>query len=70
MVSGVYYVKAPENCGVIKINDPRTGAEMVSPKLRERCNHLTRCQKDCGERLLICQWLVDVLCFLLGLALC
>ena len=37
--SGVYYVKTPKNCGVIKMKDPRSGAEMVAPKLRERYNH-------------------------------
>ena len=37
--SGVYYVKTPKNCGGLKMKDPRTGAEMISPKLRERHNH-------------------------------
>ena len=37
--SGVYYVKTPKNCGGLKMKDPRTGAEMLSPKLRERYNH-------------------------------
>ena len=37
--SGVYYVKTPKNCGGLKMKDPRTGAEMISPKLRERYNH-------------------------------
>jgi uncharacterized protein (TIGR02466 family) len=36
--SGVYYVKTPKNCGVLKIKDPRTGAEMVSPKMKEMQN--------------------------------
>ena len=33
--SGVYYVKTPKNCGVIKMKDPRTGAEMSSPKMKK-----------------------------------
>jgi len=37
--SGVYYVKAPKNCGRLKVNDPRTGAAMVSPRMRPRLNH-------------------------------
>ena len=37
--SGVYYVKTPKKCGGLKMKDPRTGAEMISPKLRERYNH-------------------------------
>jgi uncharacterized protein (TIGR02466 family) len=37
--SGVYYVKTPEKCGALKIKDPRTGAEMIMPKMRERFNH-------------------------------
>jgi len=36
--SGVYYVKTPKNCGELKIKDPRTGAEMVSPKMKEMKN--------------------------------
>ena len=36
--SGVYYVKTPEKCGGLKMKDPRTGAEMVSPKMKERLN--------------------------------
>ena len=30
--SGVYYVKTPKNCGHLKIEDPKTRAEMVMPK--------------------------------------
>ena len=37
--SGVYYIKTPEKCGALKIKDPRTGAEMVSPKMKEGFNH-------------------------------
>ena len=37
--SGVYYVKAPKNCGHLKIDDPRAAASMCRPKMRERYNH-------------------------------
>ena len=30
--SGVYYVKTPKNCGHLKLEDPKTRAEMVMPK--------------------------------------
>ena len=33
--SGVYYVKAPKNCGHLKIDDPRTSAAMSRPILKE-----------------------------------
>ena len=37
--SGVYYVKAPKNCGRLKIDDPRAAASMCRPKMRPRLNH-------------------------------
>ena len=37
--SGVYYIKAPKNCGHLKIDDPRAAASMCRPKMRERYNH-------------------------------
>jgi len=37
--AGVYYVKAPKNCGHLKIDDPRAAASMCRPKMRERYNH-------------------------------
>ena len=33
--SGVYYIKAPKNCGHLKIDDPRTSAAMSRPILKE-----------------------------------
>lgn len=31
MFSGVYYVKTPENCGLLQINDPRPGIQLYRP---------------------------------------
>ena len=36
--SGVYYIKAPKNCGDLKIDDPRAAASMCRPRMRERYN--------------------------------
>jgi uncharacterized protein (TIGR02466 family) len=33
--SGVYYIKAPENCGDLKIDDPRSCASMVRPRQKQ-----------------------------------
>ena len=33
--SGVYYVKAPENSGQLKVEDPRSVALMVRPRMKE-----------------------------------
>jgi len=33
--SGVYYIKAPKNCGHLKIDDPRSVASMVRPRQKE-----------------------------------
>ena len=33
--SGVYYIKAPKNCGHLKIDDPRSPAAMSRPKQKE-----------------------------------
>ena len=33
--SGVYYIKAPKNCGYLKIDDPRSSAAMVRPKQKK-----------------------------------
>ena len=30
--SGVYYIKTPQHCGHLKLEDPKTRAEMVMPK--------------------------------------
>ena len=34
--AGVYYVKAPKNCGHLKIDDPRSSAAMSRPMLKEK----------------------------------
>jgi|TARA_R100001443_G_scaffold108633_3_gene119259 uncharacterized protein (TIGR02466 family) len=34
--SGVYYVKAPKNCGHLKIDDPRSIALMSRPRLKNK----------------------------------
>jgi len=31
MFSGVYYVKTPENCGLLQIDDPRPGTQLYRP---------------------------------------
>ena len=33
--SGVYYIKAPKNCGHLKIDDPRASAAMCRPRQKE-----------------------------------
>jgi len=33
--SGVYYVKTPENCGNLYIEDPRLGSDFISPKRKK-----------------------------------
>ena len=33
--SGVYYIKAPKNCGYLKIDDPRSSAAMSRPRQKE-----------------------------------
>jgi uncharacterized protein (TIGR02466 family) len=33
--SGVYYVKTPENCGHLKVEDPKSVAAMTHPKRKE-----------------------------------
>ena len=33
--SGVYYIKAPKNCGHLKIDDPRSSAAMCRPNQKE-----------------------------------
>ena len=33
--SGVYYIKAPKNCGHLKIDDPRAAAAMVRPRQKD-----------------------------------
>ena len=33
--SGVYYIKAPKNCGHLKIDDPRASAAMLRPRQKD-----------------------------------
>jgi uncharacterized protein (TIGR02466 family) len=35
ILSGVYYLQAPENCGVISFHDPRSAAQMLIPPVTE-----------------------------------
>jgi uncharacterized protein (TIGR02466 family) len=35
ILSGVYYLQAPENCGVISFYDPRSAAQMLMPPMTE-----------------------------------
>ncbi len=35
ILSGVYYLKTPENCGVLSFTDPRSAARMLNPPLVE-----------------------------------
>ena len=35
LLSGVYYIKAPKNCGCLKIDDPRSSAAMIRPKQKK-----------------------------------
>ena len=43
--SGVYYVKAPKNCGHLKIDDPRSIALMSRPRLKN-IEHPTRLWRE------------------------
>jgi uncharacterized protein (TIGR02466 family) len=35
ILSGVYYLQTPENCGVISFHDPRQAAQMLVPPMTE-----------------------------------
>lgn len=35
ILSGVYYLQAPENCGAISFHDPRSAAQMLMPPMTE-----------------------------------
>ncbi len=35
VLSGVYYLKTPENCGVLSFSDPRSAAQMLNPPIVE-----------------------------------
>ena len=55
--SGVYYVKAPENCGLLRIDDPRTSAAMSRPILKDgdvpTRVHREACYKPVAGRLIM-----------------
>ena len=55
--SGVYYVKAPENCGILRIDDPRTSAAMSRPNMKEgdvpARVHREACYKPIAGRLIM-----------------
>ena len=44
--SGVYYIKAPKNCGNLKIDDPRSVASMSRPKQKEGRTTLSRLLRE------------------------
>ena len=59
--SGVYYVKAPKNCGVLKIDDPRTSAAMSRPRIKEgdiptRLYREINCQPITGRLIMFPSW--------------
>ena len=66
--SGVYYIKTPKNCGKLMIKDPRTGAEMISPKMKETSTYPNklpeRLWKECqyepiaGRCIMFPAWLI------------
>ena len=61
--SGVYYVKAPENSGDLKIDDPRSSASMIRPKqkggkLPSRLFRETNYKPIAGRCIMFPSWLV------------
>ena len=61
--SGVYYVKAPKNCGHLKIDDPRNCASMVRPKqklgkLPSRLYRETHYEPITGRCIMFPSWLM------------
>ena len=61
--SGVYYVKAPENSGDLKIDDPRASASMIRPKQKEgklpsRLFRETNYKPIAGRCIMFPSWLV------------
>ena len=60
--SGVYYVKAPQNCGNLRIDDPRSLASMVRPKMKEetppdRLHRETSYEPIAGRLIMFPSWL-------------
>jgi len=61
--SGVYYIKAPKNCGYLKIDDPRASAAMSRPrqkkgKLPERLFRETQYEPIAGRCIMFPSWLM------------
>ena len=61
--SGVYYIKAPKNCGYLKIDDPRSVACMSRPrqkegKVPERLLRETHYEPIAGRCIMFPSWLM------------
>jgi uncharacterized protein (TIGR02466 family) len=61
--SGVYYVKAPKNCGHLKIDDPRNSASMIRPRQKEgpvpsRLYRETHYEATDGKLIMFPSWLM------------
>jgi len=61
--SGVYYIKAPKNCGHLKIDDPRASAAMYRPrqkahKLPQRLYRETHYEPIDGRCIMFPSWLM------------
>ena len=61
--SGVYYVKAPKNCGHLKVDDPRKSASMIRPKqkpgqLPPRLYRETHYEPKDGRLIMFPSWLL------------
>ena len=61
--SGVYYVKAPKNCGHLKIDDPRNSASMIRPRqkpgqLPQRLYRETHYEPKDGRLIMFPSWLL------------
>ena len=61
--SGVYYIKAPKNCGHLKIDDPRSSAAMCRPRQKEgklppRLYRETHYEPIAGRCIMFPSWLM------------
>ena len=61
--SGVYYIKAPKNCGHLKIDDPRSSAAMVRPNQKDgqkppRLYRETHYEPVAGRCIMFPSWLM------------
>ena len=61
--SGVYYVKAPKNCGHLKIDDPRSSAAMIRPRQKDenkpaRLFRETHYEPIAGKCIMFPSWLM------------